>query len=400
MQMKHFFDEGADFIKLDRTSDINTCKAMFEITQESGKETKGRGFILSHTGGTSFESFKKYPTKWTDDTRSDWTIETPTKAFDSWVPAVALKENIAMYTDSRLETSKIPFLTNDLGGFDIGKPQVVSEELYIRWLQFSMFCPITEVFSQPENPTSNLAWLYSARADSIFRFYSHLRLRLFPYLYSYAQQSRLTGQAMLRQIPGQLYEFLLGNELLVAPVYEKGAISRKVFLPVGKWINYWTGQVLDGGSEIEVPAPLNYIPLFVKAGSVIPMRMYSSSVESGNNNSLLLDVYPQGNSTFSLLEDDGTSNDYVNGIYATTAIDIHKSGKKISITIAPVKGGFEEMKPERNWILKTHCPKKPVKVIFNSRVINYEFDAGNNLVSFQSGYYQKDKPLSFVITLP
>jgi len=88
---------------------------MFEKTQEMGKETGGRGFILSHTGGIDDPEFKRYPTKWTDDTRADWTVEDPTKDFYSWMPQVALKENIAMYTDPSKKTSKIPFLTNDMG---------------------------------------------------------------------------------------------------------------------------------------------------------------------------------------------------------------------------------------------------------------------------------------------
>jgi alpha-glucosidase (family GH31 glycosyl hydrolase) len=353
-RMKHFFDEGADFIKLDRTSKISVCKVMFEMSQEYGKETHGRGFVLSHTGGMESEEYKKYPIKWTDDTRSDWNIEQPALEFNDWVPRVSFKENIAMYTDTSQKTSKIPFLTNDLGGFDMGITDLPNEELYIRWLQFSMMGPITEVFSQPENPTANMAWLYSERADTIFRFYAHLRMELFPYLYSYAHHSRLTGENMIRKIPGQLYEFMLGNELLVAPVYEKGAITRKVGLPEGKWINYWTGELLQGGMAHVVAAPIQQIPLFIRQGSIIPMRRYASSIEKGNNDTLYLNIYPGTDATFSLIEDDGTSNDYLQGIYASTHIESKTNGSKLKISIEPVLGDFKGMKDSRTWILHIH----------------------------------------------
>lgn len=360
--MKRFFDEGADFIKLDRTSKISVCKTMFEMSQEFGKETKGRGFILSHTGGMESEEYKKYPTKWTDDTRSDWTIENPTVDFNSWVPNVAFKENIAMYTDTAKKSSKIPFLTNDLGGFDMGITDQPNEELFIRWLQFSMLNPITEVFSQPENPTANMAWLYSERADTIFRFYAHLRMQLFPYLYTYAHLTRLTGENMIRKIPGRLYEFMLGNELLVAPVYESGATSRKVFLPEGKWINYWSGELLDGEKEHLVAAPIEQIPLFVRQGAIIPMRKYASSIEKGNNDTLTIHIYPGTNSTFTLIEDDGISNDYLQGIYASTKIESKKSRSELKVTINPVLGTFNGMKDSRNWILHVHDIANPTSI--------------------------------------
>lgn len=360
--MKRFFDEGADFIKLDRTSKISVCKTMFEMSQEFGKETKGRGFILSHTGGMESEEYKKYPTKWTDDTRSDWTIENPTVDFNSWVPNVAFKENIAMYTDTAKKSSKIPFLTNDLGGFDMGITDQPNEELFIRWLQFSMLNPITEVFSQPENPTANMAWLYSERADTIFRFYAHLRMQLFPYLYTYAHLTRLTGENMVRKLPGRLYEFMLGNELLVTPVYESGATSRKVFLPEGKWINYWSGELFDGGKEHLVAAPIEQIPLFVRQGAIIPMRKYATSIEKGNNYTLTLHIYPGTNSTFTLIEDDGISNDYLQGIYASTEIESKKSGSEHTVTINPVLGAFNGMKDNRDWILHFHDIASPTSI--------------------------------------
>lgn len=399
-QMKPFFDEGADFIKLDRTSKISTCKAMFEMSQEFGRETRGRGFILSHTGGQETEEYKRYPTKWTDDTRSDWNIEKPAIEFNSWVPHVAFKENIAMYTDPKNRTSEIPFLTNDLGGFDMGKTKQPEEELYIRWLQFSMMNPITEVFSQPENPTANIAWMYSAKADSIFRFYAHWRMQLFPYIYSYAHRSRAEGKQMIGKIPGYLYQYMFGDELLVAPVYEKGETSQKVFLPAGNWINYWTGEQLEGGKEHNVAAPLYQIPLFVKQGAIIPMRQYASSIEKGNSNTLFLHVYPGADGSFNLLEDDGSSNDYLKGIYASTKMKLSNSPGKLLLQIDAVNGTYSGMKSTRKWIMKIHSAKKPLQVKLNNRIVKYTYSNQEKTVTVETNWLPVNQKTQMMIYYP
>ena len=399
-KMKPFFDEGADFIKLDRTDNINTCKTMFEMSQQFGKETKGRGFLLSHSGGTDNENYKKYPAKWTDDTRSDWTVEKPTVEFNPWVPHVAFKENIAMYTDPKKSTSRIPFLTNDLGGFDMGKTNKPDEELYIRWLQFSMFCPITEVFSQPENPTSNLAWKYSNRADSIFRFYTHLRMRMFPYIYSSAHLCRIEGKPMIGKIQGNLYEFTLGSELLAAPVYEKGAITQKVFLPEGKWVNYWSGETLQGNSEYTVPAPIGKVPLFIKQGSIIPMREYASSIERGNNNVLSLQVYPGADGRFNLVEDDGTSNDYLKGSYASTVMELKNRRNGFVLTIDPLQGFYKTVVMKRKWILYFHCPGKPLQVTLNGKPVMFSYNTIKKIAAVKTALLPVSRPVVFETKYP
>ncbi len=376
-RMKHFFDEGADFVKLDRTSALSVCKAMFQMTQELGRETKGRGFILAHTGGQDNPEYKKYPARWTNDTRGDWNVETPTVKFNPWVPKVAFRENIAMYTNPTEKSSEIPFMTNDMGGFDMGKVSRPSEPLYIRWMEFSMFCPITEVFSQPENPTSNLAWKYSALADSSFRFYAHLRMRLFPYIYSFAEMTRIEGKNIIRNIPGHLYEFLFGNEILVAPVIEKGASTRSVYLPQGKWVNYWTGELLQGDTVQIVKAPLEQIPLFVKQGSIIPMRQYASSIEKGNNDTLTVNVYPGSQGSFTLIEDDGTSNDYLNGGYASTRMDWSQTGSREgTLTLHPVDGHYQGMPTQRSWKLVFHVDSRPQTIWLNGQQVAFEYNPG------------------------
>jgi beta-glucanase (GH16 family) len=371
-RMKHFFDEGADFIKLDNSSAIEICKAMFEMTQEFGKETKGRGFILSHTGGQERPEYKKYPTKWTDDTRSDWTVETPLLEFNSWVPKVALKENIAMHLDPSKRSSEIPFLTNDLGGFDMGKTTQPEEELYIRWMQFSMMNAITEVFSQPENPTANMAWNYGSRADSLFRKYAHLRMQLFPYIYSHAHLARIAGKHILGKIPGHIYQYTLGDELLLAPVYEKGATTKDVFLPEGQWVNYWTGERMDGNRKYTVAAPIEQIPMFVKSGSIIPIRNYASSIEKGNNQTLNVSVYPGADGNFYLIEDDGSSNAYLTGGYAATLIEHKQADKKTKIVVQAVDGKYEGMPAKRNWKIQLMDSRKPISITCNQRKVKFK----------------------------
>ena len=325
-------------------------RVMFEKTQEMGKETGGRGFILSHTGGIDDPEFKRYPTKWTDDTRADWTVEDPTKDFYSWMPQVALKENIAMYTDPSKKTSKIPFLTNDMGGFDLGKAGETDEELYILWMQFSLLGPITEVFSQAGNPTSNLPWKYSKRADSLFLKYARLRMKLFPYIYSYAHHSRLKGEHMIGKFPEHIYQYMFGDEMLVAPVYKQGDSSRSVHLPKGKWINYWTHERVEGNQSIKAAAPIDRIPVFVKEGAIIPMRNYAPSIEEGNNDVLDVHLYPGRDGQFTLIEDDGTSNDYQEGIYAKTTMKLTEGKNSSKLNIAPTKGSYDQMKEIRTWV--------------------------------------------------
>lgn len=390
-RLKPFFEEGADFIKLDRTDRISVCKAIYELTASEGKESRGRGMILSHSSGTDSEEYKRYPLKWTDDTRSDWTIEDPLIRFDTWVPPVALKENIAMYTNPSSRISGIPFLTNDLGGFDMGKTEKPEEELYIRWMQFSMFCPVTEVFSQPENPTSNLAWNYSLFADSLFREYSHMRMKLFPYLYSYAHLSRLKGVNMVRPIPGHLYEYLLGNEIFVAPVYEKGLKKRPVQVPAGSWINYWTGESLAGGGEHIIDAPLERIPLLVRQGAIIPERPYYPSIERGSNDTLTLNLYPGADYSFTLIEDDGVSNDYQRGKIATTEITSFLNAEGFIITVNPVQGNYDGMRAYRYWNLKIHSDRVPLSVTVNRKQVPFEYDPGTKETFVIAGNHIKSK---------
>ncbi len=369
-KVRHFFDKGVDFIKLDKTDAIPVCKAMFELSQQLGKETQGRGFILSHSHGVDTEEYKRYPGKWTDDTRSDWNVENPTHEFSPWLPRVAFKENLAMYTDTNRHFHEIPFLANDMGGFSIGTDGVIDEELYIRWLEFAVFVPLTTVFSQPENPSGNIAFKVSQQADALFREYAQLKTELFPYIYSYAHLARLDGENIIR--PVRLYEYLFGNEIFVAPVYEQGATKRNILLPENSnWINYWNGNKLNGGKHIEVAAPLHQIPLFVREGAIIPKRKYARSVETGSNQQLELHLYDGADGQFTLMEDDGTSNDYLKGVYAKTDLRFEAGTNTSKLFIEPVVGQYEGMNPSCEWEIVLHTDREVDSIILGETVLEF-----------------------------
>ncbi|EIM72925.1 alpha glucosidase/alpha-xylosidase [Nitritalea halalkaliphila LW7] len=234
-RVQHFFDKGVDFVKLDKTDDLHVVKAMFELSQELGKESAGRGFVLSHSGGVEDERYKRYPAKWTDDTRSDWTVADPQRSFSPWLPPVAFRENLEMYTDTAQHFHKIPFLANDMGGFAVSEDRFLDEELYIRWVQMAHWLPLTTPFAQPENETGNIAFKVSPKADSVFRKYAQQKMRLFPYIYSYAHRTRWEGKNAVRTVPGQLHTYQLGEEFLISPVLAPDLTSQEVFLPIGNW---------------------------------------------------------------------------------------------------------------------------------------------------------------------
>ncbi len=152
-------------------------------------------------------------------------------------------------------------------------------ELYTRWFQYAAFLPIMRTHgSRPANEV----WSYGKQAEPILEKYLRLRYQLMPYIYSLGYQTWLTGAPFMRALPLDFPddpkvadlrdEYMFGPAFLVAPVTEQGATSRQVYLPAGAdWYNYWTNERVKGGQTITVDAPIDTIPLFVRAGSIIPL---------------------------------------------------------------------------------------------------------------------------------
>lgn len=384
-----FFDAGLDFFKIDRNSAINFSKAAFEASQQLGRETQGRGFIVAHLHSTHDPRHKLYPTKWSGDAMIAWTQ--PNYPDYGIVAMGGFRENVGMVADPKRSTYAVPFLAHDAGGYntfseaghysmaDRGK---IDDELYTRWLQFSCLNTVSTLFSSQSNPTRNHPYGFSPRTQDIVRTYLHLRMRLFPYLYTAALDTRLTGRKPVQGDGVHEDQYLLGRDILVAPVTVAGATQREVFLPAGRWYEWGTDRAHEGGRTITADAPLERIPLFVRAGAIIPLRDYASSIEAGGNDHLTLEVWPAAApSDFTLREDDGTSNEYLSGGFASTTLRLSADKRIVSLEIAPAHGRFTGMKPARNWTVRFHAQGTPGKARLNGREVASQYDSVAGILS-------------------
>jgi alpha-glucosidase/alpha-D-xyloside xylohydrolase len=260
--------------------------------------------------------------------------------------------------------SGIPYWGTDIGGF-VPTPEFLGE-LYVRWFQFGAFCPLFRAHGRTWHLRLPWGWnlgdlgpeetstyqgagrppdseLHNAEVEPICRKYLELRYRLMPYLYSAVRECSVTGIPILRALwlhypddstaVARGDEYLWGRDLLVAPVVEKGAASRRLYLPRGTWFDFWSEERIAGGREIERPVDLATMPLYARAGAIIPMgpvKQYTSEVAAGP---LTVTVYPGADGAFALFEDDGTSFDYRHGAWMGISFSWTDRSRRLTIAL-------------------------------------------------------------------
>jgi alpha-D-xyloside xylohydrolase len=210
-------------------------------------------------------------------------------------------------------------------------------ELYTRWFEYAAFLPI---FRAHGSRPANEVWSYGKQAEPILEKYLRLRYELMPYIYSLGYQTWLTGAPFMRALPLDFPadpkvadlrdEYMFGPAFLVAPVTEQGATSREVYLPAGTdWYNYWTNERLHGGQTITVPAPIDTLPLFVRAGSILPL---GAAVESTHEVQAIsaVRVYAGADANFMLFSDNGISYEYEKGAGSITHLHWDEAQKKLT----------------------------------------------------------------------
>lgn len=250
--------------------------------------------------------------------------------------------------------SGFPYWTTDIGGFFRPVDQYTSpeyQELLIRWFQFGTFCPIFRIHGFHSRTEM---WNYGPAVEKILTSYDRLRYRLLPYIYSDAWAVTHRGEIMMKGLPfvyphdstlrDVTDQFFFGDSLLVNPVTAPHATSRSVILPAkDNWVDFWTGRRYRGGQSVTVNAPLDSIPILVKAGSILPMGpVIQSTAET--ESPLEIRVYRGKDATFSLYQDAGDGYGYEKNEYAV--IPIRWNDSDSTLTVGSRQGTFPGMRKE------------------------------------------------------
>ena len=249
----------------------------------------------------------------------------------------------------------------DGGGFKDGTP---TPENYARWIEFGAFTPIFRVhgdFGQKRQP-----WIYGPIAEKAATDAIRLRYTLIPYIYSYEYQRRVSGVGLVRpllfdwpndpNVRNDVDAWMFGEYLLVSPVVEQGQTSKDVYLSAGRWTDWFSGKVYQGGQTIHLATDSQHwgdIPLFIRQGAIIPTQPSMDYVGQQPLTELSVDVFPDTlRSTFDYYDDDGNTYDYEHGAYFSQSLSVQQQGNAVRVETTAPAGSF---KPAlKFYLLKIH----------------------------------------------
>jgi alpha-D-xyloside xylohydrolase len=253
--------------------------------------------------------------------------------------------------------SGMPYWTTDIGGFFRPEDQYTSHayhELLIRWFEYGAFCPIFRVHGYKSNAE---IWNYGPQVENVLTQYDELRYRLLPYIYSAAWGVTNHGETLMRALPleftsdaearGISDQFMFGRALLISPVTAEGATQRALYLPAGSdWIDFWTGKRENGGQTITAEAPLDKMPIYAKAGSIVAFGPRAEAT-TAKADPIELRLYTGADGDFTLYEDQGDNYDYEHGTNST--IPMHWDDEAATLTIGNRSGSFPGMLEHRTF---------------------------------------------------
>jgi alpha-glucosidase/alpha-D-xyloside xylohydrolase len=348
---KTLFDDGIDGWwpdqgdGLDAPSRLARNRMYYEGSQRLRPDE--RPFALHRNGYAGMQRYAAF--LWSGDVYSTW--ET-------------LKTHVPVAINSGL--SGIPYWGTDIGGFVPTKDY--TGELHVRWFQFGCFCPLFRAHGRTWHLRLPWGWntgalgpdeiasytggaanpdpgeLRNAAVEPICRKYLELRYRLLPYTYTAVRECCDTGLPIVRALwlhyaddaaaVARGDEYLWGRDLLVAPVVEKGAASRRLYLPRGEWFDFWTEARVAGGREIDRAVDLETLPLYARAGSILPLGPVKQYTDEPVEGPLSLIIYPGADASFTLYEDDGRTFEYRKGGWMRIEMSWRDRDRRLRVRLA------------------------------------------------------------------
>ncbi len=334
------------------------CQATCEGLKRGAPER--RPFVLTRSG---YAGVQRYAAVWTGDNYSWW---------EGMADAMPLCLGLGL--------SGVAFVGGDVGGFGDNP----SGELMARWMQLGAFTPFFRTHSC-KGSRDQEPWSFGDRVEAICKEYIDLRYRLLPLWYTLFEEATRTGLPPMRPLvlehqddPETAHisdQFLVGRDVLVAPVSQPGVTRRLVYLPEGTWYDFWTGEQHQGRQHVVAQAPLERLPLFVRAGAVLPMYPLMQHVGERPVDRLTLHVYP-GEGSFTLYEDEGEGY----GASSRTHVEVRPDG----VRIGTPAGGFVPAWQEVELVL--HGVTAPVRV--DGQVVAAP---GGSVVVRQQGGFSVDR---------
>ncbi|HXI82525.1 MAG TPA: TIM-barrel domain-containing protein [Verrucomicrobiae bacterium] len=330
-----------------------------------------RLYILSRSGFAGDHRFGVG--HWTNDTGADWTT------FAAHLNAIC---NYGL--------SGLNYFGSDIGGFT-GTP---TDELYVRWFQFGAFCPVFRAHGVDSKPVA--PYEFDLFVQDHCRNMMKLHYRLLPYEYTTARETFDTGIPMDRALPLAFpgdtngfvngTQFMFGSNIMVAPVITQGAGSRSVYLPGGKWVDLWGGQVLNGPVTTNWPAPMGQIPAFYRDNSITPLGPYVQSSQFDDGSLRGVRVYCSTNAGYTLYDDDGVSTGFRSNQFATTSISAAVLSNSVALNIGGAAGSYVGQPTQRTWQVEVYCTNAVSAVVADGASLA-SFTSAESLTSAPSGYY-------------
>jgi alpha-glucosidase len=314
-------------------------------------------------------------------------------------PALFLGDQQAGYEGIRhglrgglnLALTGFSYWTADVFGL-LGK---TTPETHMRYVQWSLLSPIARYFVRPEKTdNTRYPWSHNADVESNFRKYTELRMRLLPYYNSLAHESYLTGLPIMRPL---LIEFendirlrsvddqiMLGGALMICPILENGAVSRKIVLPEGLWHDFWSERSWDGSTTIEYSAPMDRLPILVRGGTILPLGPILQNIPDGHCfDSLEFHIWPPYSAEGVFFDDDGISTAYKQGAFSRTFLQAEKKDGNLIVHISAAQGGFPEQTPVRMIKIVSHGSVPIESARVNAKIVPYTDQTGFSHISFE-----------------